>query len=238
MKRALLLLALLLPFAAIAAPAYDASSMATAGTGELNWTHTPSGTPRGAICFVVDNTATTDQISGVTYGGTAMNEVALSPITINDTEDGTVHGFFLGSSVPTGAQTVIVSVSAATTKQAACFTITASADTQIQDTSTGTGTAEPVSATVSLGGVTSFVAQGLFSGVANLANVTPNASWSSRHEHAFAAAGAMFYTYDTVSTADVTAGADFAGGDEWALLAVAISEASSSSGPLRRRRGN
>ena len=114
--------------------AYDAHSNSSQGTSTLSWTHTPSGTPKGVWVYVLQyNDGETDQVTGVTYGGVSMTETADSPLLINRTEDYGVYSYFLGSSVPTGAQTVVVSVNGTgSTKVGGCITVTAAANTEIQ----------------------------------------------------------------------------------------------------------
>jgi hypothetical protein len=96
-------------------PTFDATSQATLGTGPLSWLHTPNGTATGIVVFVTQNSgvaAITDEVTGATYGGVAMTLIA----SIADdafTESGITKAFFLGSGIPTGAQTVSVTQSAA-----------------------------------------------------------------------------------------------------------------------------
>ena len=78
MKRRQFLATLALSLVAAAAPswgapAFDAVSCIGAdtdsNTGDLSWTHTPVGTPRGVIVLVAQNVANGDEVDGVTYGG-------------------------------------------------------------------------------------------------------------------------------------------------------------------------
>lgn len=114
---------------------YDATSVATQGTGNLSFTHTPSGTPRGVVVLVSQGGTITDEVSGVTYGGVAMARIQFVTRTSADIPEA-VYIYFLGAGVPTGAQTVVVTVSGATLKQAVAATQTAGADCEV-DTSAG-----------------------------------------------------------------------------------------------------
>lgn len=188
--------------------AYDAVSNATEGTGNLSWTHTPVGTPAGVIVFVTQ-IAGGDEVTGVTYGGVAMTEVTGSPNLKATGEPGAVYGYFLGSSIPTGAQTVTVTVDATgTNKAAVAITITAAANTTVQDTdvSINSDAATNPSATLALGGNTCFCAEGFFSGINAVGNVTPFADWTSRYEFDFTSQIGGVYTYDTIAAVDVTMG--------------------------------
>lgn len=204
--------------------AYGATTAATAGTGDLTWTHT-GGTPRGALVWVVQNANATDRVSGVTYGGVAMTELAGSPNAKGTGEQCVVYGYFLGTTIPTGDQTVTVSVTGVGTKQAVAVTVTGAADTEVVDVDAtiNTDSAANPAVTLSLGGVSCFAAIGFFTGIADVGNVTPFTDWTSRHEEDFGAAIMGVYTYDTVGTTDVTAGWT-QGADDAVMIAVAIKE--------------
>jgi len=95
------------------AVAFDAVSESHTGTtasaseASFSWTHSPVGTPRGVVVFVFIIAADADYVTSVTYGGTAMTE---NPTFAFDSADepGRTYAFSLGSSVPTGNQTVVV----------------------------------------------------------------------------------------------------------------------------------
>lgn len=205
--------------------AYDAVSNATIGTGNLSWTHTPVGTPRGAIVTVVQAGVSSDQVSGVTYGGVAMTELSVSPLAQAGGEVCIVYQYFLGASLPTGAQTVVVTVTNSTNKSGSCITVTAAADLEIVDVDdaiNSTSSADP-SATLALGGRTCFAMIGFHTGQNDPAGSTPFTNWSSRYEPDFGTRCGGTYTYDIVSTTDVTIGWTQTAEDATAI-GVAISE--------------
>ena len=109
--------------------AHDASNAGATGTGTLSWTHTPSGTPRGVWVGIGQNQASGDQVTSVTYGGVAMTRVGI--VLGAFTETMTTYAYFLGESIPTGAQTVEVLVGGAANKRAVSSTFTAAADTEV-----------------------------------------------------------------------------------------------------------
>jgi hypothetical protein len=205
--------------------AFDATSQATSGTGELSWAHTPVGTPRGVVVFV-ETRSNADDVTGVTYGGTAMTEVALSPLNNSFSAINMVHAFFLGASVPTGEQTVVVSVDAATAKQAQAVTVTASGDTEVQDTTVidSDDASGDITETLSLGGVACFCCEGWHSGIGNPGNVSPLTDWTSRHETDFGSTTCGLYTYDVVDPADVTFGVNHGATGTLSVFGVAIAE--------------
>ncbi|MCB9610512.1 MAG: hypothetical protein H6716_28240, partial [Polyangiaceae bacterium] len=106
------------------AAVYDAVS-----DGTTSWTHTPTGTPRGVIVFVCHYYASSSVT--VTYGGIPMNEVALYR-----SGSWLAAAFFLGSGIPTGAQTVAVTTPATYVKGVA-VTVTADRDTVVADSDYG-----------------------------------------------------------------------------------------------------
>lgn len=205
--------------------AYDAVSNATEGTSTLSWTHTPAGTPRGVIVFVVQNAGATDEVTGITYGGVALTEATGSPLLKAAAEDGGVYCYHLGTSIPTGAQTVVVNVDATgTTKAAVAFTVTAAADTNVQDTTTiSSDAATNPSATLSLVGSTCFCAEAFMSGQASVSAISPPTDWTSRYEFDFTAQTAGFYTYDTIGSTDVAMGWTQTS-DDAICIGVAITE--------------
>ena len=118
--------------------AHDASNAGATGTGTLSWTHTPSGTPRGVWVGIGQNQASGDQVTSVTYGGVAMTRRQFVSRGVTD-DDGTTYTYFLGASIPTGAQTVLVTVGGATKKNAIAATQTAGGDTEVDSVNTTSG---------------------------------------------------------------------------------------------------
>jgi len=149
------------------AVAYDNQSSLAVGTGDRNWTHTPTGTPAGALVLIVEEGGS-DYITGVTYGGEAMTEVPLSPVLYAGAESGSIHGFFLSAPADTNAATVAIDTAAGSDQYiAACFTVTsATGASEIHDTSAlAGGTAKTtVGATLTIT-EDSFVAGAMYSGL-------------------------------------------------------------------------
>ena len=121
-------------FAAVAHDAASESHTGTTGsTGAalFTWTHTPVGTPRGVLVYVYTISAT-QTVTGVTYGGVAMTAVAGGAAVDTAGEPGRVDTFFLGASIPVGAQSVVVSrTNNATIMYASAATQTAGVDTEV-----------------------------------------------------------------------------------------------------------
>ena len=122
------------------AVAHDASSEShstgnSTNEASFSWTHTPAGTPRGVLVFTyVSGTGPPDDALSVTYGGVSLTPVSGGRATDTAGEPGDCKAWFLGSSIPTGAQSVVVNRNNnANPMVAHCVTVTA-------DTNTGTGT--------------------------------------------------------------------------------------------------
>lgn len=122
---------------AMAAVNNDVASESHVGTtgntsaASFTWTHTPVGTPRGVLVYVYTISAT-KTVTGVTYGGVAMTEVAGGAAVDTANEPGRIDTFFLGSGIPTGAKAIVVSrTNNATIMYASAVTQTAATDTEI-----------------------------------------------------------------------------------------------------------
>ncbi len=120
------------------AVAFDATSESHTGTtgsvseASFSWTHTPSGTPKGVLIFVIQNNSSTDKITSVTYGGTTVPAVTGGLAAAATAEPRLCKAFFLGSGISTGAQTVVVNRTNDTTLlYAVAITVTAGADTEV-----------------------------------------------------------------------------------------------------------
>lgn len=211
--------------------AFDAFTSIGTGTGTISATHTPVGTPRGVLVLIHD-IDDEDNISGVTYGGDALAAVSLSPVSRSGGAAGAiVHAYFLGSEIATGAQTVEVTVSSASSKIVRCITVTADADTEISDTGSIVTTASgDITDTLELGGATSFCAEIWSSNLGNPNNISPLTDWTNREETDHGALVSGVYTYDTVDSANVTFGATHGNSDIIAILGVAIAESGGGGG--------
>lgn len=211
--------------------AFDAWSHSGAESDtNLSWTHTPAGTPRGVYVGVVQANGNQVNATAVTYGGSSLTQLANSPWTVNasgQAQDAAISWWFLGSSVPTGAQTVSVTVGATDPRVAYCFTVTAAADVEHHaDNSTGSSTG-----TLSLSGTTCFVCQiGQPDGGTEAKAIPTN--WTNRdfelvdgdpNNDAFQAD-----TYDIIGSADVTFGYTASAGALPLIVAIGAKEAAAS----------
>lgn len=224
---ALLLLLLVSVRPGWAAPAFDAASASAEGTGTLSWTHTPVGTPRGVVVLIQQIGSADDQVSGVTYGGVTMTEVSGSPqLAAGFTKAN--YTFFLGASVPTGAQTVEVTVSGANSKRAVAITITANADTSVDATDTDINSAsldDPSGSIATSAGVETVLLAVLGSGIGNPANLDVGTSYTEILEHDFGINTASWMRRTTNPTGgDVTYNWTTGSAAEALGMAVAVRE--------------
>ena len=195
-----------------------------AGTGTLTWKYTPVGTPKGILVFVAQDTAGgADQVTGVTYGGSAMTEVTGSPVLHSTGEPGAAYAYFLGSSVPTGVHMVQVSVSGAASKRGAAIGLTAVGNTQIVTTATvsSDSLANP-SLSLSVSSFACFSAIGFHSGSNATSSHTVFTNWNkinAGNDWGTKTGGWMKHLL--VTTQDHNAGYT-AAADDVALIAVAV----------------
>lgn len=207
--------------------AFDAFSNAT-GVNP-SWTHTPVGTPRGVIVFMIHPST---ESPTATYGGTSMGSpVVQFPNSVGgETAGSTISAWVLGTGIPTGARTVVLTGSGSGGAPAWAYTVTADADVEfVDDVSVESTNISNVSGTLALGGRASFCCEVWFSGEDAPASVSPLANWTDQGEQDFGAVVVGSYSYDIVGTSDVTAGLTQSA-DDILLLAIAVSEVVSSGG--------
>jgi len=163
-----------------------------------------------------------------------MTEMSLSPSGQgSSTEAGTVHAF-IDTSPATGNQTCSIGSGGNKGCAAAVIMLNGTAPFSEVDTSVLTSAAYTNgTVTLSLGGETSFCAFGWMAGRADIADVSPKTGWTSDHEYGLGNQTLGIYSYDTIASTDVEAGADTIGGpDDFVLLAVAVKEAAGTSIPI------
>lgn len=106
--------------------AFDAVSESL--SPESGFTHTPVGTPKGVVVFYhASGTGSTP--STCTYGSASMTLLITQQRVEGET--GEVTAFFLGSGIPTGAQTVTLNNGSGAPDWATCMTVTAAANTEL-----------------------------------------------------------------------------------------------------------
>lgn len=204
--------------------AHDATTALGNGTGTLSATHTPVGTPKGAFVLIAQNVGQTNEVTSVTYGGVAMTLAKFD--STNTAEPGASYVYHLGSGIPTGAQTVSVSVNGtASTKVARVQTVTAAADTAVATTGSSTGSQANPAVALTLESYRNAYAVGaLYSGVSDVATIAPNSGYTDLAEHDFGSMAASFIRIDAEDAGGgMTVGWTVAS-DDTCAVAVAIEE--------------
>jgi hypothetical protein len=205
--------------------AYDAASeLARTGTSDpMEWTHTPSGIPRAIVVAFVHGTSSTDHVTTVTYGGVSMSEVVRGTDTV--TEPGAAELWFLGSGIPTGAQTVSADLSSGTTDDihGVAISLTANGDTEVLDSDSDLADQANPSVTLSYGGRTCISIGALYGGGAAPSSFTPNGNCTTVHDHDLGAFYSEVIRQTTPGTADFAIGGTSLS-DDVAFVACCVSE--------------
>lgn len=109
---------------------------ASQGEASFSWSHGGAGSGvKGVLVFTFNNTSSSTDalagVSGVTYGGSALTAVTGGSAVDTAGEQGRCTAWFLGTSVPQGTQTVVVTrVNNAAVIYAVAVTVLASGDTE------------------------------------------------------------------------------------------------------------
>lgn len=209
------------------AVAFDSFHVSALSTGNITISctpETPEGNPKG-VAVAIMQAVSSDQVTSVTYGGVTCNEITNSPLLKTTGEIAAVHWFYLGASVPTGTQDCVITRTSANAMIAGVVLLTASGNTELVDSATvQNDSLDDPTIALALSSRTSFCAVAFNSGRSDNSFITPLTNWTSRHEEDFGSQVAGIYTYDTIASADVTAGWLTDAADDANGLALAVSE--------------
>jgi len=200
---------------------YDTASENVAAADPQTWTHTPVGTPLGVWVSVVHTTTTADIVVGVTYGGVAL---ARTGTTTNPSALGRSYSYFLGSGIPTGAQTVSIDRTEATTSvHGVCVSLTAALGTEVIATGSQSANASNPSVALAYDSRTCIALAALLSGKNATTDLVEQTGVTRVHDHDFLAETAYVGRQTTPGSADFVIG--WTGtSDQIALVAVAVTE--------------
>ena len=207
------------------AVAHDAATETTSTFGAspdpFTFSHTPVGTPKGVIVFIA-HSADVDTIVGVSYGGVAMSRVLRASDAAG--EPGSCYAYFLGSGIPTGAQTVSIDHNGgANAKYAQCITITAASNTAVQASGKIDGdTADPQIA-LNSGSATAIRYACTYSGLPNITDLTSIGGFTDVHSWDQGASVRVSQRETTPSSGSTTCGWT-AANDDVAMVALAVIE--------------
>src|SRR5690348_8643133 len=154
-----------------------AENLRTGTTGPWTWSHSSGTTsPEGVVVMICHGTENTDLVVSVTYGGVAMTRIQSN--TDTTTEPGRSYIYFLGSSVPTGTQTVSVDLTSGTTTDifGVSYTLDGAGDLEVVGRGGVNENAANPSVTLGYGGRTCMAFSVLYSGQTDQTGLTTGAN--------------------------------------------------------------
>jgi len=206
--------------------AFDAATENIAAADPQTFLHTPVGTPRGVwlICAHGTTSAGIFITNNVTYGGVLMASPAGFDAHDVLGEVGASNMWFLGSNIPTGAQTVSVDRTEATTSvHCTVVTLTAARDTEAIANGRIQNDAANPQVLLAFGGRSALSLCGLYGGGAAPLDYTSLAGHTRVHDHDFGTFVSVVDRLTTAQTSDDTCGYT-AALDDVAFVALAVAE--------------
>lgn len=206
---------------------YSTASIAqqTNTNNPFTYTHTPIGTPKGILVFTNNYSVGADQVSSVTYGGVAMQEVVAATDTAG--EPGNTQAWFLGSGIPEGTQTVSISYSVTPTNTyyhyCTSFNSSRNLDIRVQASASRANDQANPQALLSYGGNECLAVCNIQSGLAAPTDLTLLAGMSAISSFDFGQRVIRLDRQTTAGTTDFTIGYT-AASDDVAFVAVALAE--------------
>jgi hypothetical protein len=209
--------------------AHDAATESDewSGTTPDTQTHTPVGTPAGALIFDFQ-TGNDTAITAAAYGALSLDAVPGAIAQDTASEVGRIAAWFEGSSIPTGAQTCTVTQSGGNgvTRRFYVATMTGAADLEVVDVELVQENAADPGVTIDTGSRTAITYLALFSGLPS-ANVAAGTGITVIFERAIAADARTFHLARETTPTSGSRSLNFntgAAADDCALVAVAIAE--------------
>lgn len=220
---------------------FDASSERGnnySNTSPQTWTHTPVGAPAGVLVFVMCDSTATDGVTAVSYGSASLTAVSGGFAQDTAGEVGFCKAYFVGSSIPTGAQTVSVSTTGSPNIACFCITVTAAADTEVYTAGIvllqEDGTLSEQSVSDGSPGTNSMRFAGMHTGLANILSLT-GANSTALQDVDDGSTGSLIVRETTAGQGSRSVGFTSASTDDRAVVHLAVREvvsASGGSGPL------
>jgi len=205
----------------------------TASGGNYDTSITPTNTPNGVVVIIVNSTAVTDNVTGVSYGiSTGAVALARRRFNTETTEAGGVQIWWAGGvTFPAGAQTVRVAKLAGNANNIRAYiaTMTCAVGFQVavdtDSTGTSTSVANPSWAMVTTAATTACYL-GIHSGIATMLN-TPATNWTLAGSPGFEDVGAIgrgWARRSAVAAADQLPGWTLATADDFVGASIAFKE--------------
>jgi hypothetical protein len=229
---------------AFAAIAHDATTEnPTTGTGgcvtngSCTFNHTPVGTPRGVLIYVYYILTDTDPGTTVTYGGVSVPAVSSGSAADTVTEKGRVTAYYLGSSIPTGQQSVVVTRTGTTAIYVTVTTVTSnSVDTEVTGTTLQqeNGSIAESSITDGSPGTNSMRFHGCYSGSTS---ITAGANSTLLQSYAISTTAFAASVRETTAGQGARNSGCVAGNDDRAVVSLAVRERRTVSGTANGNNG-
>lgn len=205
--------------------AHDAiteSSTFGATPDPFTFTHTPVGTPRAVILLLGHNLEITDLFDAApTYGGVSFGTRVAVAVS-NTGEPGATYAYHLGSSIPTGMQTIsIPHTASATLKIAYCITMTAPGDTVVAAFGIDEGSQTDPAVALDSGANDALRYCIVYSGQLDVATLVPFAGMTALHDHDYGSQTIKVDRQTTIGSGSFTIGYT-AASDDCAMTALAI----------------
>lgn len=190
-------------------------------TGDRTFTHTPTGTPKGAVVAICC-TGTSQPVTGVLYGGTAMT---LSTSATDTTEAGSVWIYTLTNlSGLSGAQTITLQGCIAAAKWCTCSTVTAATATTRVNTSNAVNTTTAANPSVSLTTTRNTNSYGaMHSGAGSVGTAGTGCTLQHNRDYGALIAQTLKRTSDNEASGTITLSITLAS-DDYCIAAVALAE--------------
>jgi len=178
---------------------------------------------KGVVLSAVHGVSSTDHVTAVSYGGVALSRIKRNVDT--STEPGASELWFLGASVPQGAQTVSVTCGATTDDfHFVAITLLAATNLEVVDSDGIDNNVANPSVTLQYAGRSCMSFAALYGGGADGGSFAPNANCTTVHDHDLGAFYSEIIRQTTAGTADFAIGGT-SGTDDVAFAAMAVSEA-------------
>jgi len=211
--------------------AHENTGTANPTTGSI----TIAAGTRGLLLWITQPITQADIVTGVTIGGVAMARVASYVNT--SANGGRIYGYFLGTAVPTGVQTLSIARSEATTMLWWTMNeVAAGADTEVVDFDGVGGSTQIANATVGLqyGGRTAMGYVAMYTALDNVIGTGNEAAGQQRvHDHDFGTETSLASRRTAQGATDVVMGWTHAS-SQVAIMGVAVAKVASAAVRLHK----
>ena len=194
--------------------------------------YAPGTTIAGIFVTIYTPTHGDDRITSVTFGGDALTRIVEAHDTVD--EPGSAYLYFVGTSIPSGTQNVVITVNAAATQlRGVIGSVTAAADTSIIDSDLISGNVGNPQLTLATGADNAAVTAGIYSGLASVASLTELSGQTQIQSDDFGSHVTVSTRRTAIEAGNITIGWT-ASSDDTAMVALAIIETAAAGGNPKR----